>query len=87
MFCPYFKRSESQERGGDAWHGGDGPLAVSDVGYTHPICDAFIEAAVELGFPRNNDFNGKVQEGVGYQQTTTRNGKRWSTAAGYLGPA
>jgi len=84
---PYFKRSESQERGGDAWHGGDGPLAVSDVRYTHPICDAFIEATVELGFPRNNDFNGKVQEGVGYQQTTTRNGKRWSTAVGYLKPA
>ena len=69
---PYFKRSESQERGGDD---------------THPICDAFIEAAVELGFPRNNDFNGKVQEGVGYQQTTTRNGRRWSTAVGYLKPA
>ena len=84
---PYFKRSESQERGGDDYHGGDGPLAVSDVRYTHPICDAFIEAAVQLGFPRNNDFNGKVQEGVGYQQTTTRNGKRWSTAVGYLKPA
>ena len=84
---PYFKRSESQERGGDDFHGSDGPLAVSDVRYTHPICDAFIEAAVELGFPRNNDFNGKVQEGVGYQQTTTRNGKRWSTAVGYLKPS
>ena len=84
---PYFKRSESQERGSDDYHGSDGPLAVSDVRYTHPICDAFIEAAVALGFPRNNDFNGRVQEGVGYQQTTTKNGKRWSTAVGYLKPA
>ncbi len=44
---------------------------MSDVRYTHPLCDAFIEAAVQLGYPRNNDFNGKVQEGVGYQQTAT----------------
>ena len=84
---PYFRRSVSQERGADEYHATDGPLAVSDVRYTHPLCDAFIEAAVELGFPRNDDFNGKVQEGVGYQQTTTKNGKRWSTAVGYLKPA
>ena len=84
---PYFRRSVSQERGADEYHATDGPLAVSDVRYTHPLCDAFIEAAVQLGFPRNNDFNGKMQEGVGYQQTTTKNGKRWSTAVGYLKPA
>ena len=84
---PYFRRSESQARGADAWHGADGPLAVSDATYSHPICDAFIEAAAELGFPRNPDFNGRDQEGVGYQQTTTRNGRRCSTAVGYLHPA
>ena len=56
---PYFKRAEHQMRGKDDWHGTDGPLAVSDASYTHPICDAFIDAAVELGFPRNNDFNGE----------------------------
>ena len=40
-----------------------------------------------LGFPRNDDFNGASQDGVGYHQTTTRNGKRCSTAVGYLRPA
>jgi choline dehydrogenase len=84
---PYFKRSEHQTRGKDDWHGTDGPLAVSDATYSHPICDAFIDAAEELGFPRNRDFNGESQEGVGYQQTTTRNGRRCSTAVGYLHPA
>ena len=32
----------------------------------------------ELGIPRNDDFNGATQEGVGYYQLTTRNGLRCS---------
>ena len=84
---PYFRRAEHQTRGADAYHGTDGPLAVSNARYSHPLCDAFIESAVELGFPRNDDFNGATQEGVGYQQMTTRNGRRCSTAVGYLRPA
>jgi choline dehydrogenase len=84
---PYFRRSEHQTRGADDWHGTGGPLCVSDHRYTHPICDAFIESAVALGFPPTRDFNGANQEGVGYQQTTTRNGRRCSTAVGYLHPA
>jgi choline dehydrogenase len=84
---PYFKRAEHQTRGADAFHGTDGPLCVSDVPDRHPICEAFIRSAVELGFARNDDFNGASQEGVGYHQTTTRNGRRCSTAVGYLRPA
>ncbi len=84
---PYFKRSEHQTRGADSWHGTGGPLCVSDVPDKHPICEAFIEGAVTLGFPRNDDFNGAGQDGVGYHQTTTRNGRRCSTAVGYLRPA
>src|SRR5437588_6700986 len=83
---PYFRRSEHQVRGADEFHGAGGPLCVSDVA-RHPICEAFIEAAVKAGFARNDDFNGKSQDGVGYHQTTTRNGRRCSTAVGYLRPA
>jgi len=83
---PYFRRSERQARGADDFHGGDGPLSVSDV-EQHPICEAFIQSAMELGFPRNDDFNGARQDGVGYHQTTTRKGRRCSTAVGYLRPA
>ena len=82
---PYFKRSMHQTRGADDWHATGGPLCVSDVD-VHPLCEAFIEAAMAIGLPRNDDFNGKVQEGVGYHQTTTRGGKRCSTAVGYLKP-
>ncbi len=84
---PYFRRAEDQQTFHDDYHGNGGPLAVSDPTYSHPICDAFIEAAVDAGYPRNKDFNGATQEGVGYQQTTTRNGRRCSTAVGYLHPA
>jgi len=84
---PYFRKAEDQERGTDEFHGSGGPLKVSDIRAHRAICDAFIEAAVACGFPRNNDFNGAIQEGVGYYQTTSRNGRRCSAAVGYLKPA
>ena len=85
---PHFKSCEDQERGGDAFHGTGGPVAVSDLRTNHRLGEAFHSASEALGVPRNDDFNGAVQEGTGYVQTTTRNGRRWSTASGYLrGPA
>ncbi len=84
---PYFRRAEDQIRGASELHGAGGPLAVSDVHDYDPISKAFIKSALDLGFPRNDDFNGPVQEGAGYYQLTTRNGRRCSTAVGYLRPA
>jgi choline dehydrogenase-like flavoprotein len=81
---PYFRRAEDQARGADDFHGVGGPLAVSDVCEPHPLCEAFIEAAQRAGVPRNDDFNGATQEGAGYFQLTEKNGRRWSTAVGYL---
>ena len=81
---PYFKKSEDQSRGADAWHGVGGPLAVSDLPDRHELANAFIDSAASLGIPRNGDFNGAQQEGTGYYQATTRNGRRSSTATGYL---
>ena len=81
---PYFRCAEDQERGADDLHGVGGHLKVSNVCEPHPLCEAFIEAAQASGFPRNDDFNGPTQEGAGYFQLTSRNGRRWSTAVGYL---
>ena len=81
---PYFRRSEDQQRGADPYHGVGGPIAVSDQTEPHELCDAFIAAGMETGLPRNDDFNGASQEGVGYFQTTSRNGRRCSAAVGYL---
>jgi choline dehydrogenase len=84
---PYFRRSEDNARGASEWHGAGGPLAVSDLREKNPLALAFIDAAAELGFPRNPDFNGAEQEGAGLYQTTSRNGWRWSAAKAYLKPA
>jgi choline dehydrogenase len=81
---PYFRKAEDNERGADDFHGVGGPLAVSDLRDRHPLAEAYVEAATQCGFPRNDDFNGAVQEGAGFYQTTMRNGLRASTAAGYL---
>lgn len=81
---PYFRKAENQERGADEFHGADGPLSVSDIRDRREICDAFIDAAAEAGVPRNKDFNGPEQEGVGNFQTTSGGGKRCSAAVAYL---
>ena len=88
---PYFLRSEANERGADSWHGASGPLHVSDQESPRPISYAFIQAANELQFRTNDDFNGPEQEGVGLYQVTQfhdreRNGERCSAAAAYLHP-
>lgn len=83
---PYFIKSEDQERGADAYHGVGGPLKVSDLRLRRPIADAFIAASKELGIPSNSDYNGAIQEGVGYFQQTASKGLRCSTAKGFLNP-
>jgi choline dehydrogenase len=84
---PYFKKAEDQTRGASEFHGVGGPLPVSDSRHDDPLSDAFIAAAAETGLPVNKDFNGATQEGAGWFQTTTRGGKRSSTAVSYLRPA
>jgi choline dehydrogenase len=84
---PWFRKSEDQQRGADAWHGAGGPLKVSDPAEPHPLCEAFIEAAARCGHARNPDFNGERQAGFGYIQLTARNGLRSSAATAFLRPA
>jgi len=84
---PYFKKSENQERGASDYHGIGGPLRVSDLRCINPISEAFVEAAEQLGFKRNPDFNGDSQEGFGVYQVTQRQGRRNSAAVAFLRPA
>jgi choline dehydrogenase len=80
---PYFRRAEDNERFSDQYHGGGGPLGVSDPISAHPLSRAFVRA----GLPYNPDFNGARQEGCGLYQVTQRAAKRCSAAVGYLRPA
>lgn len=81
---PYFRKAEANESLGDQYHGQHGPLPVSENRFRHPLTTAFMRAGQELGLSYVNDFNGSCQEGIGYYQTTTRNGERASTAQTYL---
>jgi len=83
---PYFKRSEDHAGGGDRYHGVGGPMAVSDPSPPHPVSLAFVEAAVESGYPRNPDFNAGEQDGAGILQVNVRDGRRESSATAFLHP-
>ncbi|AGT08500.1 GMC family oxidoreductase [Paracoccus aminophilus] len=83
---PYFRKAEANCRLADEFHGTEGPLTVSDPAHRHPLAYAFLRAAQQAGLPLTQDFNGAKQEGVGFFQSTTQNGRRASTAVTYLGP-
>ena len=84
---PYFRRAEDQSRGESEYHGVGGPLHVSDQPQRWELADALLAACIEAGIPANPDFNGARQDGAGYYQTTTKDGRRWSSATAYLLPA
>ncbi|MEN3976416.1 choline dehydrogenase [Emcibacter sp. SYSU 3D8] len=83
---PYFKRSEALEGGGDAYHGADGPLHISNAATPNPIFEGFIAAGEQAGHKLTADFNGYQQEGFGPYQLTIHGGRRWSASAGFLRP-
>ena len=83
---PLFKRSENNERGADEYHGNKGPLSVSNMRIQRPITDSWVAAAQTAGYKYNPDYNGADQEGVGFFQLTSHNGRRCSAAVAYLNP-
>lgn len=83
---PYFRMSESYEGGENEYHGGQGPLNVTESPMDNPVFDAFIEAGRQAGYPLTDDFNGPEQEGMGRYQRTIFGGERWSASFAYLRP-
>jgi choline dehydrogenase len=84
---PYFIKAEDNEHGASRWHGAGGPLPVSEQRSGNVITRAFVDAGVQAGLPRNDDFNGDAQDGVGMYQVTQRGGMRASASVCYLHPA
>lgn len=82
---PYFRKSERYHKGSNEYHGGDGELRVNPA-HRHSVTEAFVEAAMQAGHRYNTDFNGAQQEGIGYYDVTIHDGRRWSTATGFLKP-
>ena len=83
----YFIRTETNQRGASPWHGGDGPLHVSDSPELLPLSAAFLAAGVAAGYPETSDFNGSEPEGFGRLQMAMHEGRRCSAATAYLHPA
>ena len=83
---PYFKKAESFQHGSSEYHGSDGPLKVSKMSFSRPICDDFIEAVHSMDVPKTDDINGVDQEGAGYFHLTAHRGRRCSAAVAYLKP-
>lgn len=83
---PYFKKSEGNQRGGNSYHGAEGPLTVSDQVSPHEISAAFLQAGRETQYNITDDFNGTEQEGLGLYQVTQKDGERCSAAAAYIHP-
>lgn len=84
---PYFLKSEDQENGSSAYHGTGGPLSVANLRYTNPLSQVFLDAASQAGHALTDDFNGPHQRGFSYYQVNQKDGKRCSTAVGFLKPA
>ena len=86
--APVFHRMERWSDGEDAWRGGTGPLAVQNISdQVHPICQNWLQAGQQYGWPLTRDYNGAEMDGVSLYQITTRGGVRASTARCYLRPA
>jgi choline dehydrogenase len=84
---PYFIRLENYGRDASDLHGTDGPLPVSVARRRHFVCDVYRDAAMELGIPPNEDFNGPTQAGLGYHRVNISRGVipvRVSAATAYL---
>ena len=84
---PYFMRAQNHRDGANTYRGATGLLHVTPGDTSPPLCQAFIEAGQQAGYGVSSDLNGHRQEGFGPVDRTTRDGKRWSTARGYLAEA
>ena len=84
---PYFKKSEGSWRGNGPFHSAEGPLKTSQAGNFGPLDEAFLAAAGERGFTRNDDFNGERQTGFGIYDVNVHDGRRMDAAHAFLKPA
>lgn len=83
---PYFRKAECHEGAETEHRGGEGPLHVTRSKPRGGLVDAWLAAAGQAGHHRSADLNGAEHEGFGYTETTSRNGRRVSTAVAYLRP-
>ena len=83
---PYFKRLESFEDSNSRELGKEGPVSIRKAKPDLEICDAFLQAARDEGYPILSDMNSDVTEGFGFYDINAGAGRRMSAATSYLEP-
>lgn len=83
---PYFKRLESFEDSNSRELGKEGPVSIRKAKPELEICDAFLQAARDEGYPILSDMNSDVTEGFGFYDINAGAGRRMSAATSYLEP-
>ncbi|MBS7699685.1 MULTISPECIES: GMC family oxidoreductase N-terminal domain-containing protein [unclassified Chelatococcus] len=68
-------------------HGFNGPIPVAIAKRPSAVAQAFVKAALELGYSYNPDFNGQSLAGAGFLPFNVERGRRHTSAATYLRPA
>jgi choline dehydrogenase len=68
------------------YHGQLGPLSVSALRLDANVLDEVCAAAEQVGYSRNDDYNGHSQAGFGYFQVTQKGGQRHSAYRAFLHP-
>ena len=82
---PYYKRLEAHPLGNTEYHRANGRIHITSMkDEAHPLCNSFLQACEELGYPLNTDFNGASLEGVGIYDINVNGGIRDSSSRAYL---
>jgi choline dehydrogenase-like flavoprotein len=84
---PFLRRSEHAPGRDPATRGTAGPLTVGPATIRHPIAEAGLAAAAEVGHRRAADLSGGLEEGFGWGDLNIVAGRRQSAADAYLMPA
>ncbi|XP_059169881.1 glucose dehydrogenase [FAD, quinone]-like [Physella acuta] len=86
---PYFKKMENMEipeLKNSEYHGQGGPIPINRI-RSQPVTKKIIEAAEQVGYPHNIDYNGKTMEGISHSQVNGKNQERWSSSRAFVHPA
>lgn len=81
-----YRKHENYARGQSDLHGVGGELDVAKPRQSNPLAHALIDAAVQAGHSRNDDFNGPRQNGFGIFDLNQREGVRLSSSRAFLHP-
>ncbi|MEU4675295.1 GMC family oxidoreductase N-terminal domain-containing protein [Amycolatopsis sp. NPDC023774] len=83
---PFFKRSENAPGRDDSVRGTGGPLTVTPPAEPNPVITACVQAAVEVGHRRVEDYSSGLEIGFGWPDNNIVDGVRQSAADAYLRP-